>query len=183
MSLHEELLTALAATHLALLLGVSSATDVTTHKIPNAVLLPALAVALVLGSIGYGMDGFLAALYGLLVGLVMLLPLYLAGGTAAGDVKLLGVAGAFLGPTGAFFAGLFTFIVGAVLGMFWIAWRKRHAATGRHALGGPHLDIDSADLHPSGSWTGIGETFAYAPAIAAGALLAAWYQEWKFFGV
>jgi len=183
MSLHEELVTAIAAAHLVMLLGISSVTDVVAHKIPNALLLPALAVAVLLGSIGHGAEGLVAALYGLLVGLAMLLPLYVAGGTAAGDVKLMGVAGAFLGPTGAFFAALFTFIVGAALGIFWIAWRKRHAAPSGHALDGPHLDIDSADLHPSGSWKGIGETFAYAPAIAAGALLAAWYQEWEFFGV
>jgi prepilin peptidase CpaA len=179
----EELVAAIAAAQLVMLLGISSITDIISHKIPNAVLLPALAAAVVLGSIGHGSAGLAAALCGLLVGLAMLLPLYVAGGTAAGDVKLLGVAGAFLGPTGAFFAGLFTFIVGAALGLLWIAWRNWHVTAGRQALGVPHLDVHSTDLHTSGSRTGMSATFAYAPAIAAGALLAAWYQGWQFFGV
>jgi prepilin peptidase CpaA len=179
----EELVTAIATAHLVMLLGISSVTDVISHKIPNALLLPALAVAVLLGSIGHGPVGLAAALCGLLVGLAMLLPLYVVGGTAAGDVKLLGVAGAYLGPTGAFFAGLFTFIVGAVLGLLWIVLRNWHVVEGRQALGGPRLDISSTDLHSSGRWTGIGATFAYAPAIAAGALLAAWDQGWQLFGV
>ena len=180
--IHEELVTAMAAAHLVLLLGISSFTDLTAHKIPNALLLPGLAIAVLLASFGYGVGGVATSVCGLLVGLAMLLPLYVAGGTAAGDVKLLGVAGAFLGPTGAFFAGLFTFIAGAVLGLTWIAWRKWNEITGRHVLSGPHTAYGPGGLQQPVSVAGMSSTFAYAPAIAAGALLAAWYQGWRFFG-
>jgi prepilin peptidase CpaA len=171
-----------AALCLAITLLIATATDVASHRIPNALLAPALAVALLLGTMAAGITGLVAVVAGLCVGLLMLLPLYIAGGTSAGDVKLLGVAGAYLGPSGALFAGLFTFIAGAVLGVLWIV-------VGRHVVPAIQQFLAQADLPLSTS--GIQEdtrqeaspnSFAYAPAILAGAATAAWYQGGSFFG-
>ena len=183
MYVHDDMLTALTASHLVILLCVSSFTDVTSHRIPNALLLPVLVIAALLGIIGHGPTGLAAAVCGLLVGLAMLLPLYIAGGTAGGDVKLLGVAGSFLGPTGAFFAGLFTLIAGAVLGLLWIVWQKKAASGSRKTLNPLTHGITIPDLCSPAHRLGLGATFAYAPAIAAGVLLAAWHQGWNFYGV
>lgn len=150
--------------------------DVVKHRIPNALIAPALAVALLLQTQAAGFDGLLMALGGLGVGLAMLLPLYALRVMGAGDVKLLGVAGAFLGPQGALIAGLMTLVAGAVLGCAWIVGR----------LVKESIDILVAKLlHMRNG--GIAELAAqgiekprfglpYAPAIAIGAAVAAWQQ-------
>ena len=96
---------------------ISSVTDLAWHRIPNVLLLSALVLALILQASGNGLDGMLSAAAGLLVGLAFLMPLHVMGGMGAGDVKLLGVVGAFLGPWGAFVAGVAALIVGAILGI------------------------------------------------------------------
>jgi Flp pilus assembly protein protease CpaA len=103
-------------------------------------------------------------------------PMYAMGMMGAGDVKLLGVAGAFLGPQGALIAGLTTFIAGAILGLMWIAWRCAR----------PSIEYYVARLMDArGSLTEAGEksesprksdSFAYAPAVAIGATFAIWQQ-------
>ena len=102
---------------------IATLSDLMTHRIPNNLLIPALAFALLASSVAGGITGLALSLAGMGVGLAMLLPVYALGAMGAGDVKLLAVAGAFLGPHGALMAGLFTFIAGAVLGLFWIAHR------------------------------------------------------------
>lgn len=176
MSLQGEMLPQLVVGCMILVLVASCVTDLISRRIPNAFTAPALAVALLLGAMQDGAWGVLAALGGLWVGFFMLLPLYLSGGTAAGDVKLLGVAGAYLGPTGAFFAGMFTFVAGAVLGLFWIAWTRY----GSEALGnliGPQFGLIAQPAQmPRGDSGEKRSAFAYAPAILAGSVAAAWYQ-------
>ena len=159
-----------------LVLVASCITDLVSRRIPNAFTAPALAIALLLGGIQDGAWGVLSALGGLWVGFFMLLPLYIAGGTAAGDVKLLAVAGAYLGPTGAFFAGMFTFVAGAIFGLIWITWR-RFGATALRQLAGTHAGLEAhlAQVSMDGG-EGNRSAIAYAPAILAGSVAAAWYQ-------
>jgi prepilin peptidase CpaA len=160
----------------------ATVTDVVAHRIPNALLAPALAIALLIGVNAAGLTGLLASIGGLIVGLMMLLPLYVAGGTSAGDVKLLGVAGAFLGPSGALFAGLFTFIAGAALGFAFIAARiilpKLQVRLTEFSI---PLFNSTATHHTSSATRG--NAFAYAPAIMVGSIAAAWYDGWTFLGV
>jgi prepilin peptidase CpaA len=159
-----------------LVLVASCITDLVSRRIPNVFTAPALAIALLLGGIQDGAWGVLGALGGLWVGFFMLLPLYIAGGTAAGDVKLLAVAGAYLGPTGAFFAGMFTFVAGAIFGLIWIAW-NRFGAMALRQLAGTHTGLVAHLAHDSmSSSERAGSTIAYAPAILAGSVTAAWYQ-------
>ena len=54
-------------------------------------------------------------LAGLALGLLLLLPLYLLGACGAGDVKLMAMTGAFLGPQDALGAILMTFLAGGLL--------------------------------------------------------------------
>lgn len=167
-----------------LVLVASCITDLVSRRIPNAFTAPALAVALLLGGIQDGAWGVLGALGGLWVGFLMLLPLYIAGGTAAGDVKLLAVAGAYLGPTGAFFAGMFTFVAGAIFGLIWITW-NRFGATALRQLAGTHTGLVAQLAQVSVSMNdgeGNRSVIAYAPAILAGSVAAAWYQGLITFG-
>jgi prepilin peptidase CpaA len=96
---------------------------------------------------GLGQIGLLAALGGSMVGLLIMLPGYLFGGTGAGDVKLLAAAGAWLGPMGTVRAFVFTMLAGAAIAM----------AVGMYRM----------------YTTGLADRkFAFAPAIAAGAIIA-----------
>ncbi len=176
MSLSAETMPQLVIGCMMLVLVASCITDLVSRRIPNAFTAPALAIALLLGGIQDGAWGVLGALGGLWVGFFMLLPLYIAGGTAAGDVKLLAVAGAYLGPTGAFFAGMFTFVAGAIFGLIWITW-QRFGATALRQLAGTHTGLDAhlAQVSMKGGEANR-SAIAYAPAILAGSISAAWYQ-------
>ena len=160
-------------------LMVSSVTDLAWHRIPNTLLLSALVLALILQTSGDGLDGMLAAAAGLLAGLAFLMPLHAMGGMGAGDVKLLGVVGAFLGPWGAFVAGVATLIVGALLGIAYIAWRSIQPILAFQAwkLLQSRYACNLRTPAPSLVVTPIrGSGFAYAPAIAAGAVFTMWQQ-------
>lgn len=144
---------------LAMLLVAAVVSDLRSHRIPNIILAPALSLALLLQTMHGGADGLIMAIGGLALGLVMFLPIYFIGGMAAGDIKLLGVVGCFLGPWGAVLAGLATVMIGAIFGIIAIVWR----------LVGPVLE-----LHPARSQERL-SSIAYAPSIAAGTLAALWY--------
>jgi prepilin peptidase CpaA len=107
---------------LILLVMFCSATDLSTRRIPNAVLLPALMSALFLNSLAGGLAGLVDSIAGLAIGIVMLLPLYVLGRMGAGDLKLLGVVGSILGTWGAVVAGFATMIAGGILGVLYLAW-------------------------------------------------------------
>ncbi len=145
---------------LFVLLAASVVTDLRSHRIPNILLAPALSLALLIHTMNGGADSLLLASGGFVTGLAMFLPFYLVGGLAGGDVKLLAVVGCFIGPWGAVIAGLATMMVGAVFGIVVIAWRRF-----RPAFAVPALQLAGAGI----------TTIAYAPAIAAGTLIALWY--------
>ena len=178
-----DLTTANAAILITLLLA-SSATDIAWHRIPNVLLEPALGAAILLQVAIHGAPGLVSALGGLAIGAGMLLPLYILGAMCAGDIKLLGVAGAFLGPEGALVAGLATMMSGGILALGVIAWRIVHFRlstwiamhrTFDHAIAA--IDGGVATEHKQirrGS-------FPYAPAIAAGSLMALWHVSHQTF--
>jgi prepilin peptidase CpaA len=160
-------------------LMVSTVTDVAWHRIPNVVLLPALLAALVLQYSFAGFSGVISAVSGLFVGIAFLLPLYALGGMGAGDAKLLGVVGAFLGPWATLVAGAFTLIAGAIFGLLYIAARNAMPVVLSYVqrllrteayLGVPlQAEATQAGSRPN--------CFAYAPAISAGTLIAMWQQN------
>jgi len=72
--------------------------DFRTHKIPNWLTVPALFIGLTLRAVTSGWAGAKASLEGAGLALVLLLPLVLMRGLGAGDWKLMGAIGAFVGP-------------------------------------------------------------------------------------
>ena len=163
---------------LLVLLAAAVVTDLKSHRVPNILLAPALSIALLVQTLHGGADGLVMAVAGLALGLVMFLPLYLVGGMAAGDVKLLGVVGCFLGPLGAVIAGMATMMVGGVFGIVAIAWRHIRPKFELHvaqmpgtSAGGTHTSADMSLSRSQDQFTYI----AYAPAIAAGTVAALWY--------
>ncbi len=92
-------------------------------RVPNWLTFP-----LVLSGIAYqawcsGWLGVEAAVVGLVVGLLCLLPLYSVGGMGAGDVKLMAGIGAWLGASTTFSAFCVSAVVGAVLAVLMVVRR------------------------------------------------------------
>lgn len=119
---------------LVLLLIAAACFDVKTNRIPNWLVFAGAGFAIVYNGVGFILfdnyfsvpylrdNGWLVALKGLGVGLVALLPLYLLRAMGAGDVKLMAMVGAFLGPWNALYAVLATLIAGGVLASGFLLW-------------------------------------------------------------
>ncbi|WP_295990617.1 prepilin peptidase [Rugamonas sp.] len=98
------------------LVAQAAVTDLAVRKIPNVLVLSGLALALLLRSPhGDLWSALLSWLGGALAGLLLFLPLYLARGMAAGDVKLMAMVGAFVGPAEALRIGLLVFLIGGAM--------------------------------------------------------------------
>jgi len=84
---------------LTLALALSAAwTDWRTHKIPNWLTVPALLLGFTVHTVIAGWPGAKTSLAGAGLALGLLLPLVLLRALGAGDWKLMGALGAFLGP-------------------------------------------------------------------------------------
>lgn len=176
----DEMVNTATALLLFVLLGVAVATDLRSRRIPNLLLLPALSLALMLHAIDAGLAGLVTAAGGLALGLAMLMPLYAVGGMGAGDVKLLGVIGSFLGPVGAVVAGLATMIAGAVLGIVFLLWQRCWPVPGAQIaqFSSPHnITAPTPSIFRPAQSGSRKSYIPYAPAIAAGTMVALWYLE------
>lgn len=72
--------------------------DWRSHRIPNWLTVPGLVVGLGASTLAWGWPGTKGALEGAGLALAILLPFVLVRGLGAGDWKLMGALGAFLGP-------------------------------------------------------------------------------------
>ncbi|MEG0884092.1 MAG: prepilin peptidase, partial [Janthinobacterium sp.] len=75
--------------------------DMRSRRIPNGLVFGGALAALLLHAVltpGAGGLGLPAALGGLALGLALLLPMYMLRALGAGDVKLMAMVGAFIGP-------------------------------------------------------------------------------------
>lgn len=154
---------------LAILIA-ASASDLHAHRIPNLVTLGGAGLALSMAVVISGPYGLLTAFVGMAVGLIAFLPLYLKGGMAAGDVKLMAAAGAYLGPAEAADAVALSLVAGAVFGVGILMGRGGlSVALKRYLFGVRHFVTGGVWLYlkPS-SGEAAATRFPYAMAIAAG---------------
>ena len=100
----------------------AAATDLYRRKIPNWLTLPAMALGLGVNTIG-GL-GFLPALWGMLLGLGVFAVFFAVGFMGAGDGKLMGAVGAFVGWPQMATVMVLIAILGGVAGVV-VAWRQR----------------------------------------------------------
>jgi len=85
---------------LALLLALSAGwLDWRLRRIPNWLTVPALCAGIAANTLAWGWAGTKAALEGAGLALALLLPFVLLRGLGAGDWKLMGALGAWLGPS------------------------------------------------------------------------------------
>lgn len=158
--------------------------DVRSRRIPNCLVLPGALAGLLLNCVmpaGAGLltatpgaIGFWPALGGLALGLALLLPMYALKALGAGDVKLMAMVGAFVGPYTVFLCLLSTLLAGGVLALAVAAFHgslRQVAGNSYHmalnsfmrAIAAQRPEID-APVVPSGK-------LPYAIAIACGTAL------------
>lgn len=108
------------------LLVAAACIDVKSNRIPNWLTFGGAVYGLLYNTVfplsGDSL-GVLFALKGLGLGLAMLLPMYLLRAMGAGDVKLMAMAGAFLGASATFSAAIATLIAGGILAVCVALWR------------------------------------------------------------
>ncbi len=99
------------------LLVLAAALDVRSHRIPNWLVFGGAVYGILSMSLFPAMpsDTWIESLKGLGLGLGLLLPFYLLRTMGAGDVKLMAMAGAFLGPMHTVYAVLATLLAGGLL--------------------------------------------------------------------
>ncbi len=155
------------------LLLAAAIQDLLHRRIPNTLILAGAAVGILLQGWAAGAGGVLAAIYGLVVGLAILLPGYLMGFTGAGDAKLMAAIGTFLGPVGVLQAALISIFVGGSIAIGFalsaLIHRQSISPWGRYALMMRTLVITGRPLYiPPAEGEVMGKKFPFAVSIALG---------------
>lgn len=153
------------------LLGVALVSDLRRHRIPNLLVLLGLGLGVAGQVYSSGITGLGDGLLGMLAGFAVFLPMYALGGMAAGDVKLMAMAGAFLTPHDALWAALFSLIAGGLCGFLIVLVRGQLQQTfGRYWL----MLRAQAYFAPAADEVA-GKPFPYSVAILLGTLISVFW--------
>jgi len=166
-----EMIGLLRFSYFALILLIAAVWDIRFKRIPNWLTFSSMIVALSYHVISGGVEGLLFSLGGAAAGMAILIIPYFMRGMGAGDVKLVGVVGAFLGVGKMLLALLWTALVGglyAIVLLICCVYLKR---TPRPYLSAayPYKGLEDA-LAPSGA-TAKKPSLCYGVAIAIGTML------------
>jgi prepilin peptidase CpaA len=99
------------------LAGIACWFDVRTRRIPNRLTFPATALGVAAATAAHGGAGALSSLVGLFVGLALFFPMFALKGLGAGDVKLMGAVGAWVGTSVVLGVAFYTTLAGGVLAL------------------------------------------------------------------
>lgn len=105
---------------LLILLLIAAWQDIRYYRIPNTLVFSGAVTGLLLHTLlpqHMGGLGLLTSLAGLGIGLVVLLPLYLLRAMGAGDIKLMAMIGAFVGPASMLIITVYVLLAGGVLAL------------------------------------------------------------------
>jgi prepilin peptidase CpaA len=123
-------------------------------------------------------DGGLAGVAGWAVGIALMFGLYALGGMGAGDVKLLGALGAWLGPADAAWLVLYTGVAGGIMSLLVAAFYGYLGQACRN-LWTLIAYWRLAGIRPLGELTletATGPRLAYATSILAGTVATLWLR-------
>ncbi len=111
---------------------IAGYTDWRSRRIPNWLTIPALLLGITLNTLVRGWAGTKDSLLGAGLGLALLLPFVIIRALGAGDWKLVGALGAFLGPRQLILVLIVTILVNGVMAVSMIVWKKRVKRTARN---------------------------------------------------
>lgn len=120
----------------ALLITAAFVTDIRTMKIPNKLTITAMITGLIVHGIQGGWLGLAFAGKGLLAGFFILLIMYWIGAVGAGDVKLFGGIGAWMGTLFTVQCVVYSVLIAGLIGLLISLWRKETMSRIRRAAGG-----------------------------------------------
>jgi prepilin peptidase CpaA len=149
--------------------GAGAIIDLRTRRVPNELTAGLAAAGLLLAALGVTGVTVLSSLLGIALGLALMLPGHILGATGAGDVKLFAATGAIVGVGLVLPAFLYTALAGGVIGLVVAIRRRRLKRT---------IDLTATLIATRGANADeitsprANNRFAYAPAIAIGAILA-----------
>ncbi len=147
---------------------VAAVTDARSRRIPNLLTLPLVLSGWIRSFSVCGAAGLGDSLAGTLLLAAPFVILFAFGGGGAGDAKLMGGIGAWLGLVDGFVALLAVCLAGFVLGVAFAVWRKRLGAVLANLTGAAH-----ALLMRSLPAVDDGQKMPYGIAISAGTVVAA----------
>jgi prepilin peptidase CpaA len=132
---------------LLILLGIAAVTDFRSFRIPNWLTGGGIAFALIYSLFAPATAPALSsALGGMLIGFLIFVPMYALRTMGAGDVKLMAMIGAFLGPVNVLYAILYSFILAGAAA---IAFAAARGAIGR-------LFVNVRNILSGLAWSAIG---------------------------
>ena len=154
------------------LLGIAVASVLLRHRIPNFLVVLGLVLGLAGQAYKGGISGLSDGALGMLIGFGMFLPLYVLGGMAAGDVKLMAMVGSFMTPHFALWTAFFSLIAGGLCGLLLVLVRGQVQQTlGRYWL----MLRARAYLAPATDEVA-GKPFPYSVAILLGTLASGYFM-------
>ncbi len=158
--------------------GLACAFDIRIRRIPNLLTFGGAALALVVVTATHGLGGLVSSASGWGVGVALFLPFFLLGGMGAGDVKLLGCLGAWLGPQAAAWLAIYTAMAGGVMALS-VGLATGYAPQAFRNLWALFAYWRVVGVRPLAELTLAGSKaprLPYALPIAVGALATLWWQ-------
>lgn len=161
---------------LFLLLFIAVFTDIKKRKIYNWLTFPGMLIGIIMNTLYYSsadkFTGLMFSLQGLLLGIIIFFVPFAIGGLGAGDLKLLGLIGAFLGWIKALWVGLYSAIAGGIFALGFLLLNLKQAQKVKTFL----YDLAFSLIHnikPPAPSEGASpqRRFPYSVAIAIGTLL------------
>lgn len=155
----------------------ATAFDLWSWKIPNSLIIAALAGAMFCALVFQGWQGVAQAVAGFAIGLGLMLPGWLLRFTGGGDVKLFAVVGAYLGNSLILHAFVLSILTGAFVAVLlggW-SWLSGQAASPLPRYKRMLIELLATGrvhyIRPQPNEVG-GQRFPFVPSITIGSLLA-----------
>ena len=137
-------------------LGTAAASDMRSRRIPNWLTVPGLFVGIAANTLVGGWQGLKTSLLGAGLALLLLLPLVILRSLGAGDWKLAGALGAFVGPGVIFNLLLASIFVAGAMAVVLVIYKGRVRETLRNMghmlaafanlrLPGPEVSLDNPE--------------------------------------
>ncbi|MEX2673781.1 MAG: A24 family peptidase [Phycisphaeraceae bacterium] len=157
---------------------VAAVTDCRTRRIRNVLTFPLLLAGLIFGGVVGGVSGLGSALLGMLVLGVPFVVLFVVASGGAGDAKLMGAIGAWLGVGPGLPVLAAVFIWGGVMGIVYAVYKRQAGQVGRSVamlgmgtlMAAASRGRNTTALHAAQAMPGSGMRMPYGLAILAGVL-------------